>query len=726
MADPKRSAGTRNAGPTTRKGRKKRSLWVRIPLWILSLLLVVGVIGAGVVAYAYSTVKLPDPNSDFKTNTTFVYYSDGKTRLGQFAVQNRQSIAYAEMPQYVKDAIVAAENRTFWTDPGISATGLFRAALGLVGLAPADVTASGGGSTITQQYIKVMYLSSEKSFTRKAKELLLAAKMGQTLSKQDILEGYLNTVYFGRGAYGIEAAAQAYFKVPAAKLTLAQSVALAAIVNSPGNLDPANGKQATADLLQRYQYTLNGMVELKTITSEQRDATYTKLPKFPKQAKDSTYGGPKGFLLNMVRNELIANGFTESQINGGGLKVVTTFDANLQDAVVTAAQKNTLAAAGGNKKAAAQLHAGVASIDNATGAVLALYGGPDFLESQWNWATNPRPTGSTFKTYAFATALANGWSFNDTLNGNSFTPKGDSLPVRNADGNYGRITMQNALTHSVNSAFVDLVTQIQDGPTQVQAMAEAAGVPEGGHWDLSNRIALGNTEVSPLNQASSYSTFANQGLRHTPHVVAEVFDETGKSEYKADTEGTQTIDQDVAIDTTQALTKVTQDGTGSRAAYLGYPVAGKTGTVGYGVKVKTRYGTTTVRETRAAWFVGFTSQVTTAVMYVKGKAGTGDLGRGFYGATWPLSTWLSYMKVAMDGKDKVDFAARTDRPSTRSPAPKKTHTATATPTATATDTPTATDSPTSEPTSTAPTTEPSTEPTKSSEPKPTASGSKAA
>lgn len=722
MADPKRSAGVRNAPRTNRKGRKKRSLWVRIPLWILSILLVVGVIGAGAVAYAYSSIKLPDPNSDFKTNTTFVYYNDGKTKLGSFSVQNRQTIPYDKMPQNVKDAIVAAENRTFWTDPGVSATGLFRAALGLVGLAPADVTASGGGSTITQQYIKIMYLTSEKSLSRKAKELLLAAKMGQTLTKQDILEGYLNTVYFGRGAYGIEAASQAYFKKPAAKLDLAESVALVSIVNSPGNLDPANGEQQAADLLERYQYTLNGMVDMHAITADQRKDIYSSLPKFPKRVQDSTYGGPKGFLLTMVKNALLAQGYTESEISGGGLKVVTTFDAKLQDAAVSAAQKLTLEAAGGSKKAAKQLHAGLVSIDNATGGVLALYGGPDFLANQWNWATSPRPTGSTFKTYAFTAALRNGWTFTDTLNGNSFTPKGDRVPVRNADGNFGRITMQNALTHSVNSAFVDLVTQIPNGPEEVQQAAKDAGVPaEGHHWDLSNRIALGNTEVSPLYQAAAYSTFANQGLRHDPHVISEVFDDSGASAFKADTEGTQAIEVDVATDVAYALTKVTQDGTGSRAGYLGWPVAGKTGTVGYGVEKKTSYGTVTVRETRAAWFVGFTRQVTTAVMYVKGKEGTGDLGRGFYGATWPLSTWLEYMKVAMKGKDRLAFDQPTKRVSTQSPTPKKTPKVTATPTPTPSDTPTPSETPTPEPSTDPTTTTPTPEPTT---PKPTGSSTK--
>ena len=555
-----------------------------------------------------------------------------------------------------------------------------------------------------------MYLTQEKTFTRKAKEILLAAKIGQEVSKEQILAGYLNTVYFGRGTYGIEAAAQAYFQKPASKLDLAESVALGAILNSPGNLDPANGKQQAADLLERYQYTLNGMVDLGNITPSERAAIYTKLPKFPKATNDSRLGGPKGFLLSMVERELRANGFTEEQINGGGLKVVTTFDADAQDAAVSAAQKNTLAAAAGDKKAAKKLHEGLASIDNATGGIVALYGGPDFLKSQWNWANNPRPTGSTFKPYALVAGLRNGWTLNDKLNGNSFTPKGDSTPVHNADGNHGNVTLQNATTHSINSAYVDLVTQLPDGPTQVQTAAEDAGIPENSQWDLSNRIPLGNTEVSPVNQALAYSTFANQGVRHKAHVVAEVFDNAGKSVFKGDVTGEQAIDVDTATDVAYALTKVTQDGTGYRASALGFPVAGKTGTVGYGVEKKTKIGnrtyTSIVRETRAVWFVGFTRQITTAVVLVKGDEGTGDLGR-MYGSGFPLSTWLDYMKVAMHGKEQLNFDPPTQRKSTQTPTAKPKPKPTVTPTPTVIVTPTVTAPPVTEPPTTAP---PSTEP----------------
>ena len=208
---------------------------------------------------------------------------------------------------------------------------------------------------------------------------------------------------------------------------------------------------------------------------------------------------------------------------------------------------------------------------------------------------------------------------------------------------------------------------------------------------MSNRIPLGNTEVSPVNQANSYATFANGGVRHNPHVVAEVFDNTNKSLFKGDTSGEQTIDVDIATDVTYALTKVTQDGTGSRAAALGYPVAGKTGTVGYGVEKKTKIGnktyTSIVRETRAVWFVGYTKQISTAVVYVKGDEGTGDLGRT-YGSGFPLATWLDYMKVAMRGMDRQSFDPPTHRTSTQTPTAKPKPTVTATPTPTVTVTPT--------------------------------------
>ncbi len=691
-------ADARRPPKSTTKTTKK-SGWRRFFTWFGITVLVLMLAGAGVLGFAYATVKLPDPNADFQTNTSFVYFNDGKEKLGSYQIQNRQTLAYEDIPQNVKDAIVAGENRTFWTDPGISIPGIARAVISVA--KGEDVV---GGSTITQQYIKVLYLNQEKTLSRKFKEILLAAKMGNEMSKEEILGGYLNTVYFGRGAYGIEAAAQAYFGKPAAKLTDAQAIALTSIVNNPGNLDPAKGDKQAADLLERYQYTINGMVEMGTMTEAEKNEIYAELPEFPKVERDSQFGGPKGFLLNMVQDELKAKGFTEEQINGGGLSIITTFDAKAQEAAVKAAQKITAdTAATGNKKAK-NLHAGLASIDVETGGVLALYGGPDFVKDSRNWATTARPTGSTFKPYALGAALDQGFTLDDKLNGSQFTPPGENTPVRNAgDRNYGTVNLLQATTNSINTAYVDLEGQMDDGPENTLAFAQAAGLPKAAGWEPISRVPLGIPEVSPLSQATGYATFARDGKHIDTHVVAQVKDASGAVVYAADTSAEQTVDADVANDVAYALTNVVQDGTAARAGNMGFPIAGKTGT--YYIRDAAGGSKTT-----ACWFVGMSKQIATAVMYVAGDEGTDDLNdyypAGFFGSGPPLSTWMSYMSVAQDGLKDIAFDGPTQRVSTQSPtAPARTSqpTRTSKPSATATQ-------PTTEPT-TEPSTEPTTQPT---------------
>jgi len=689
MAKPKRAnsatraAAAGGAGANRGKGKRKRNPWLRALLWTLVSLLGIGLIGVGGIAYAYVTIQVPDENADFLTNTTSVYFADGKQKIGSFQVQNRQSIAYDQMPQYVKDAIVAGENKDFWTDPGISPTGLLRASLGLIGIAPADATATGGGSTITQQYIKVMYLTQEKTFTRKAKEILLAAKIGNELSKEDILGRYLNTVYFGRGAYGIQAAAQAYFKKNASKLDLGESVALAAIVNLPGRLDPATGDNAAADLLERYQYILNNMLTMGKITQSQHDAIYYTLPTFPEIQANSQFGGTKGYLLKMVEKEMLAKGFTDDQITGGGLKIVTTFDAKAQDAMTSSVEKGIKWVAEGTGVKANSLHPGMASIDNATGGVLAIYGGADYVKNNRNWATTTSRTGSTFKPYTLVAALRDGWTLSDTVSGNTLKLPGATKPITNAGGaNYGRVNLLTATTKSINTAFVDLATQLTGGYESILQAANDAGVPTAEGWDAVPTATLGVPEVSPLYQAAGYSTFANEGVRRAPHVVAKVADLQGRVLYEADTAGTQAIEPDIARDVTYALEHVAQDGTGSRAAALGYPVGGKTGTVYYTVDGKPI--------TPAIWFVGFTKQITTAINFVRGDSGTESLGAKIYGSRWPAMTWLDYMQQVMDGKPKLDFANPSGRVSTQKPSPSDTPTPTVTSTPTVPTTPTPT------------------------------------
>ncbi|NLT29262.1 MAG: penicillin-binding protein, partial [Propionibacterium sp.] len=379
--------GKRGRKPRTRFGRIMR----RIGLTALIAFLAVTVLGSAAVIIGYNTTDIPDPNADFQTNTTFVQYRDG-SQLGSFAVQNRQSLEYEEMPQTMKDAVIAAENRSFWTDPGISVPGMIRAAWAI-----ATGGEMQGGSTITQQYIKIMYLDSERTMSRKIRELFLAVKMNREVPKEDILEGYLNTIYFGRGAYGIQAAAKSFFNIDAAELNVPQAAVLASVLNNPGMFDPSGGEENRERLLERYRYVLDGMVELGTITAAERDEYAKDLPEFPEIPINERYGGPNGFLLNMVQTELAAKGFDEAQIQGGGLTIVTTIDKPSQDAAVETAQKYEREAAEAADQPVEGIHASIASVDVETGEIRALYGGPDFVSNSRNWATTPRMAASAFK-----------------------------------------------------------------------------------------------------------------------------------------------------------------------------------------------------------------------------------------------------------------------------------------------------------------------------------------
>ena len=661
-----------SAKPKRARKHKKRSIGKRIALGLIIVVLVIALAGLGTFAYLYTTTKVPDPHSDFQTNTTFIYYADDTTKMGSLAVQNRESLEYDQIPQVVKDAVIAAEDRTFWENPGFSAPGIARAAWRI---------ASGGeiqgGSTITQQYIKILYLDSERTLKRKVRELMLAVKLGREVPKEDILTGYLNTIYFGRGAYGIQAAAKSYFLKPVDKLSLAEAATLAAILNNPAGYNPSGGQAKLDKLLGRYQYVLSGMLEEGSISQQQYAEAYPQLPDFPEVPVNDRYGGAKGYLVKMVERELEAAGISEAEVQGGGLHVTTTIDKHLQDKAVEVAQEYTKKAAekGRDGASAEDLHVALASVDTATGAIKAMYGGPDYVNYPRNWATTARPAASTFKTFAVIAGLRQGFTLDSLLNGDTFTPRGDSSPVHNqGDEEYGTVTLRRALAKSINTAFVDLTQQMDDGAEAIAKAAVDAGAPEGDGWERNNRLALGVAEVSPVNIANAYATLANEGKHNSAHLVAKVTDRHGNVIYEAKHENTQTVEPAVAANVVDALTSVVDEGTGAKAGKLGRPVAGKTGTNGI------------EDEITSAWFVGMTKQVATAVMYVAGDGGNADLvpyrrpgDRTFYGSGYPLMTWLDYMEEAMKGMDVEDFAEAPEmeptKESTVEPEPEPTRSA---------------------------------------------------
>ena len=654
MADPywgpveERPLGTR-ARPQQTKPRRR---WLRRTLIAIGALTLLGLISAtAVVVIGYTTTTRPDANAEFKTATTFVYYKDGKSELGNFAIQNRTPLTFDKMPETLKQAAVAAENRTFWTDKGISIRSMIRAAWTIA--RGGDVQ---GGSTITQQYIKILYLNSERTLTRKFRELLLAYKINKEMSKEEILAGYLNTIYFGHGAYGVQAASKEYFDIDAKKLTVPQAAFLATVVNNPSMYDPSDADDHIR-ILSRYRYVLHSMVEMGNITPVQEAAYAQKLPKFPKTPANQRYGGPKGFLMKMVERELEAAGFDSSQISGGGLKIITTFDEDAQQAAVDAAEKFTKQSARAAGRKASKLHAALASVDVNSGEVIAIYGGPDFIQNSRNWATTPRPTASTFKTYALAAGLKDGFSLLSKFNGNTWTPPGDKKPVRNEFSyQYGRsVDLIKATADSINTAFVDLTTQMDNGPRKIMKMAQAVGAPKGPGWDNNSRIPLGTAEVSPLAQASAYATFANDGVVVPDHVVREVRDRKGKVLYEAHAEKKRAVSEDIAHDVTYALSNVVETGTGRAVQTLDRPVAGKTGT-------KDRQNANGSSDIVSAWFVAYTRQISTAVMYVAGNDGNGDLDKyarpgdsTFFGGTYPALTWADYMKTATKGQAVKQF-----------------------------------------------------------------------
>lgn len=655
------SGKRRAAGPavtkTQKRPRTRKEIALRVGKWLLIVGLVGSLLAVAGFVFLYQTIDIPDPNEDFETQTSFVYYSDGKTELGKYAEQNRESISLKEMPQNIQDAVVAAENRTFWTDKGIDPRGILRAAF-----SNARGNATQGASTITQQYVKILYLTQEHSLKRKLKEAILSLKIQRKQSKSQILEGYLNTIYFGRGAYGIQAAAKAYFDVEAKDLSLRQSAVLASVLNNPTGYDPANGKQARADLRERYDYVLSGMADTGAISAEAADKAQKRLPVFPEIEAESQYGGQRGHMLKLIKDELHSLGFRDEEIDGGGLRITTTFTPK----AMRAAEEGVMEARpdGFSDK---QLHIAAASVEPGTGALRGFYAGQDYLDSQINWAVAGGMVGSTFKPFTVATALQNGYSLKDTFQGNSPYEFPDGLTVRNegtgSDGlgnDYGEaVDLTYALEQSINTAFVDMSNSIPDGPEKILETANMLGIPPtektreypgipstSRDLDADALITLGKARISPVNMANAYATIAAEGQRSDVHVVEKVVDANGEELYDFKQPQREDLDADIAADTSYAMQQVVQNGTGRAALALGRPAAGKTGTA-----------TNDKDAVSSAWFTGYTPQLATSVMYVRGD-GDDQLDGwlpSYFGADYPAETWTAIMQRDMEGLPVEDF-----------------------------------------------------------------------
>lgn len=649
-------------------------------LWGLAGSVVVFGVLAGV---AYARTTIPTPSAIASAQTTTIYYSDGHTRLASIGTTNRTDEPLSAVPLNVQRAVLAAEDRHFYSEPGVSPTGILRALA--VDIRGGDI--SQGGSTITQQYAKNAYLSPHRSLTRKLKEILIATKLGQTRSKATILDDYLNTIYFGRGAYGIQAAAQAYFGVDASQLTTAQGALLAAVIRGPSLYDPALDKAAA---VARWHYVVDGMVSQGWLTPAEASALH-----FPKTQTATTgpaqCAGTSCFIRDAVVHELTTkDGFTQAQLDLGGYKIVTTINKTAQHSL-QAAERAVLP-----KNRTGTPESGAASIKPGNGAVEALYGGRRYCRNPklnkdacidlsgytGQWA---RPPGSSFKAFTLIAALQQGISLQSRFNGPP-TVEVAGTTIHNASPGEScyNCTLLRAFAQSVNTIFVPLAAQI--GPDKVVSAATAAGIPTSRHLAAVPDISLGPDQVSAVDLADAYATIAAQGIQAEPYLVSTVSTATGQRVFKATPHLTRAFPPDVTADVTYAMTKVlAPGGTAYGHALAGRPSAGKTGTTDLNTN---------------AWFTGFTPQLATSVWIGNADPDQTIEGSGVgevFGGTLPAEIWQQMMDATLAGQPALPFppAANVGAPTTStspsaSSTPTPTATVTVTPTLTPTPTPTLT------------------------------------
>ena len=592
--------------------------------------------GVAVIALAISVrlISVPQASEISTAQTSILYYDDGVTELGRLGEANRVSIEFDQIPLQTQQAMLAAEDREFYEHGGFSIRGISRAVitnlLGASGVA--------GGSTITQQYAKNAYLTQERTITRKLRELVLSIKLETVVSKDQILKDYLNTIYFGRGAYGIETAANQYFGKSVSQLDVSESAVLAAIVQAPNGLSPEENLDGLTD---RWNYVLDGMVTKNWISQEERSSI--TFPAIKPYEQINAFGGPQGHLVEQVRQTMYDNGITENQINLLGLRVVTTFNKVAQDAMIAAV----------NEQAPTEniegLRIGVASVRPETGEVVAMYGGADYLENQFNNATQMiGQAGSTFKPFALAAGLENDVTLATTFSGKNKTMVGTYEVVNYGDKSFGdRITLLKATENSVNSAYVELANTV--GLETVFNAAKRAGIPaDAVGMEPNLAFTLGTTSPHVVDIAAAYATFASRGLQVAPSYIRSITTGSGEILYKLNPKPVQAFSTDIADTVNYALQKVVEVGTGKAAKALGRPVAGKTGTT---------------NDNKSALFAGYTPELATAVMFVKDGpdgqpmtlSGTGGM-RSVTGGSYPARIFTAYMKGALKDLPIQEFA----------------------------------------------------------------------
>lgn len=573
--------------------------------------------------------SIKDPAAFSVAQTTKIYSADGKL-LANLFLENRQVVPLTEISGYLQHAVVSVEDERFYQHNGFDAIGIVRAAI-------ANMSAGGveeGASTITQQIVRNTVLSDERleiSYKRKVREAYLAFELEKTMSKDDILSLYLNTVYFGEGAYGAESAALTYFNKHAKDLSIAEAALLAGLPQRPGKLSPYENLEGAVG---RRQWVLQKMSENGYITSAEYEAAKVedvKLQRAPNMNETGVYSAP--YFIAHVK-KVLQDQYGTSLVFKGGLKVYTTLDTRLQ----TIAEKSVSSVL--NLKS--DPDAALVAIDPNTGHIKALVGGRDWKVNKFNFATQARrQPGSSFKMFTLVTALESGMPPRRMLDASSpaVIPTGGSpWIVGNAEGGgKGYITLLQATTGSVNTAYARLAKEL--GAEAIVKTAKRMGIKTPLKPFLS--ITLGAQEVTPLEMASAYGTLAANGKHYPPIAVAKVVDAGGKTIFTAKTDGAQVLSPQVAYAATTMLQTVIARGTGT-SARIGRPAAGKTGTT---------------QDYRDAWFVGYTPELVCAVWmgFTPERPMRNVHGRRVFGGTFSAPMWRNFMSGALKGLPVRNF-----------------------------------------------------------------------
>jgi membrane peptidoglycan carboxypeptidase len=647
----------------------------------------------GLVAFEYATVQIPTAESLASTaQVTNFTYDDGSTTFATMGTKNRQTVNISQIPMVMQNAIIAAEDKTFRTNPGISYTGMLRSFANDIEGKPLQ-----GGSTLTQQFVKNAYLTQNQTFSRKIDEIFIALKIGKTWTKDRVMQEYLNTVFFGRNAYGVQAASKAWLGKDVSQVTDPSDAALlAALVNQPTNF--SKGWDATEDaatqqywqnqLKLRWTAVLQNMQSYGLINQAQYTAAVAKFPAVVSQSsgtqtveQQQMEQSVKNWIDSYAAANPGSNIPTLSQIESGtgGYTIVTTFNQKYMTLAKQAVQDQLLSKLNSKSWYDQNLYPALAAVDPSTGELIAFYGGT----TQYNWATQGQvQPGSTFKAFTLATAYKQNLSPDSYISGISPWPApgnateqaqaaGDP-PVKNDDGSHGMLTINQATAESVNTAFVRLSNEVTY--KDVMQTINSLGITTSNAQGLLDnaRLTLGISAVSPARMASAYSAFANNGAQYPLIEVKEIKNSDG-TDWKPNAKPTQVLDPNVAETVTQTLQHVTHDSDGTAYGATNQTglqnIAGKTGTstMDMGplqqnypdIYNKTQNGFFT---TAAVWFNGYTPKLEAAVAVSRWINENGKMiqapvdninGSGFsFGASVSLPIWSEFMKLMQGTNSK--------------------------------------------------------------------------